>query len=120
MVCARCTPAPLRSVPLTMVMPSGACTTESGSPSPSRSPHVARLVEEIGLLEGDLLVERSEVGVAADVLTDLGLGELGHIVVDEDRRACRLGHELCLARALHRHEPPHRLLDRVADREQTV
>ena len=67
-----------------------------------------------------LCVERAEAEVARDVRADLAVGEARHVGVDEHRRARRLGEQLRLARALHRDEPAHRLVDRVADGEQPV
>ena len=58
----------------------------------------ARSVEEVGLLADDLLVERAERHVAADVLADLVAVSARHVVVDEHGRARGFGEQLRLAR----------------------
>ena len=57
------------------------------------------------------LVQRLEAELAATVRADLAWVSSAIVVVDEHRRACGLGEQLRLARALHRDEPPHRLVD---------
>ena len=56
----------------------------------------------------------------ARVPAGLAGGLLGHVRVDEHRGAGRLGEQLRLAGALHRDEPPGRLVDGVPDGEQAV
>ena len=58
-------------------------------------------VEEVGLFAHDLLVERAERHVAADVLPDLVACGASHVVVDEHRGACSLCEQLRLAGAFH-------------------
>src|SRR4051812_47330015 len=84
------------------------------------SSRATRSVEQVGLEAHDPLVQRLEAVPAGEVRPDLAGGEPGVLLVDGAGRACRLGQQLGLARALHGDEPPRRLVDRLADREQPV
>src|SRR5580698_8023661 len=85
---------------------------------------VGASLQEVRLLLDDARVERLELEparewAAHDLISlrgDVGRNELQALAVPQRR----LGDELHLAGALHRDEPPHRLIDRSSDREQAV
>src|SRR5690606_23889724 len=77
-------------------------------------------VQQVGLVAEDLVVQRLEAEPTREAGPDLAVGLLGALLVDEDRRAGRLGHELDLAAALHADVPPGGLVHGAADGEQPV
>src|SRR4051812_24312979 len=80
----------------------------------------AMSVEEIRLLARDHVPERLEPVVARNGRADLTVGLARHLVVDENWGSGGLGEQLRLAGTLHRDERPHRCVDRMSDREESV
>src|SRR2546429_8212199 len=77
-------------------------------------------VEQVGLLPHDLVVQRLKAEVPGDVRADLRGRELRYLGLDQHGIPRRRREQLRLAGPLHRDEPPRRLVDGVADREQAV
>src|SRR5918998_52652 len=77
-------------------------------------------IEQVGLVGHDLVVERLEAQPAGGGRADLAAGQRRALVIDRDRVAGGFGHQLDVTRAFHGDEPPGRLVDRAADREQAV
>src|SRR5262249_44710870 len=94
------------------------CSGPSGSGARATPAPAARSVEEVRVGPADLLPQRLEAEPSGEREAGVLARVRGHLVRDLDGRARRLGHELGLARALHRDEPERRFLDRLADGEQ--
>src|SRR5277367_6200282 len=81
-------------------------------------------VQEVRLLLYDPRIERLELEPARERATDDFVRLRGSLRRDLLQGLAtfkrRLGYELYLARPLHGDEPPHRLIDRSADRDQAV
>src|ERR1700694_2740671 len=79
-----------------------------------------RLVEELGLSPSDVVKERLEAEPAGQVVPDLGVGELGHLILDQDRLAGRFSQQLSLAAPVHGDKPESSFVHRLSDSEQSV
>src|SRR5262249_10620399 len=104
--------------PFRMPAPRSFCRVPIGNSVPLALTNYS--VEKVRLLACDSPEQWLELEPADALSPGLLVREARIVVFDVDNGAGRLRQQLCLARSFHRHEPPDRRLDRLADRQQTV